>query len=266
MTKWRIQKLSQLNDQDPENPWLITLLMRMQDLRPDLVKFQLRRKKALKGSSGRMEKTFSALWKDTVRDDDLDIPLNILSLEDNESYSNKRWRKCLIPPLTEDSLQKTENQVSLYECRTLKDLVDNLHRLKEASQAMSLIGSPHTYYLLFLTRNSEQLQERLSITLYYTLHNEFFSLAGSRGQSKRKFDLLCRINQFQDYFQQGLPVVGRFLVQYLANWDGEEFFVEICKMLVYIQITEFPGRIEIPMHIFLHSFYFKMFQKLRNAY
>ena len=60
--------------------------------------------------------------------------------------------------------------------------------------------------------------------------------------TKRKMDLLCRINRLQDYFQQGLPVVGRFLAQYLSTWDGEEFFIEICKLLSYLQLTEFIGK------------------------
>ena len=59
------------------------------------------------------------------------------------------------------------------------------------------------------------------------------------GESKRKLDLLCRINQLQDFFQQGLPVVGRFLAEYLTMWNGEDYFVEICKMLVYLPLTDF---------------------------
>ena len=59
------------------------------------------------------------------------------------------------------------------------------------------------------------------------------------GVSKRNLDLLCRINQLQDFFQQGLPVVGRFLAEYLTMWNGEDYFVEICKMLVYLPLTDF---------------------------
>ena len=170
---------------------------------------------------------------------------------------------------------KKDVKVSLYECKTIGDLTKYLTKLKTPCQAMSLIGSPQTFCLIFLNPNSVEMQERLSLTLYYTLHNEFFSLSSPNGESKRKLDLLCRINQLQDFFQHGLPVAGRFLAEYLTMWNGEDYFfgklltvsqcfccfchnvyfevakierrnftipyflAEICKMLVYLQITDF---------------------------
>lgn len=246
VTKWRVEKLQKIFLHDSTNPQLTALLLRMQDLQPRYLPERIKGKRgAFKSGNGRMEKTFAAIWSQARKsDDDLDIPLDIWNITEEDPRQRKRFQ-CLIPSLTDDKLQAEddENVVSIKDCRTLRDLVNNVTKLKRVNQAMSLLRSPHSYYLLFLTRDLSEVQERLSITLYYTLHNTFFSLAESHTNrhAKRKLDILCRINQLQDYFQQGLPVVGRFLTQYLASWDGEEFFIEICKMLVYLQLTESTG-------------------------
>ena len=244
----RVKALLKLKQKDPENPQLITLLSRMQDLRPDLVKIKVGKiRKSSRSLIGRMEKTFALVWAnyhaqgENSQSDSLDIPLEIC--RSKEDLSNKRTRKHLIPPISLEPEAKRQKMVSFYECETLRDLVKNLVNICPPSQALSLLGSPHTMYLLFLTNEPREMQERLSITLSYILHNEFFSMSRSKVQSQRKLDLLCRINQLQDYFQHGLPVVGRFLTQYLAFWDGEEFFIEICKMLSNLQLSENVGKI-----------------------
>lgn len=46
----------------------------------------------------------------------------------------------------------------------------------------------------------------------------------------------------QDFFQEGIPVVGRFLSEFLSDWDGKEFFIQIMCLLAHIQITEYQGK------------------------
>jgi len=119
----------------------------------------------------------------------------------------------------------------------IEDFKQKLAQLKQVGQSMSLLDTP-PQSILYLAISSTQMQERFSFTLYYTLYNEFFSMTQSTKNKKRKLDLLCRINRLQEYCQQGLPVVGRFLAQFLSTWDGEEYFVEICKMMSFLQLTE----------------------------
>lgn len=49
--------------------------------------------------------------------------------------------------------------------------------------------------------------------------------------------------RLQDLFQQGIPVVARFLAEFLADWDGKSLFVEVIKLLPYIQITDYEGKV-----------------------
>ena len=264
VTTQRVKVLLKLLSKGDKSQQLLSLLMRFRDLNPHMVTDKLPRK-ALKGRGfkSRMEETFAAIWcgknesNSPTNDAIFKVPLDIgiRSLQQDEGIK-KNLRNCLIPNLSEETIQhakSTENHkkkadkfVSIHQCQTLGDLMKNVAKLRPISQALSLLNSSHTTYLLFLTRNSVEMRERLSFTLYYTLHNEFFSMAAQKKKTpqitKRKMDLLCRINRLQDYFQQGLPVVGRFLAQYLSTWDGEEFFIEICKLLSYLQLTEFIGK------------------------
>ena len=236
-----------IKNQTQGNPQLEDLLLRFQGLKPNLVPLKhLKRKKAKpKVFDSDLEKTFETIWssKDAPEnDDELNIPLDFVNAKTTE---DKKTRATLIPPLIENEevspnkKRKLDVMISLHECKNVRDLANYLMKLKSPCQAMSLLGSPQTFCLILLNPNSVEMQERLSITLYYTLHNEFFSMSSPKGESKRRLDLLCRINQLQDFFQKGLPVVGRFLAEYLTIWNGEDYFFEICKMFVYLQLVDF---------------------------
>ena len=62
------------------------------------------------------------------------------------------------------------------------DMFANIHQLILPCQAMSLIASPHVYYLVTLNPSAVEMKERLSFTLYHTLHNEFFSQTSGKGK------------------------------------------------------------------------------------
>ena len=86
----------------------------------------------------------------------------------------------------------------------------------------------------------EALVERLSLTLYHTLHNEF--LGGEKETPKkiaRQRHLLTLLVNLQRSVQQGIPVVGRFLTEYLAIWDGARHFTAVMALVSQVQITDF---------------------------
>jgi len=63
------------------------------------------------------------------------------------------------------------------------------------------------------------------------------------GDSKRKVDLLGRIYTLQERLQSGIPIVYRFLAEYISTkWNGSNFFLEILRLLVYLPITDFEGK------------------------
>ena len=78
---------------------------------------------------------------------------------------------------------KVKGNIKLKDCQTLGDMFANIHQLILPCQAMSLINSPHLFYLIMLNPRATEMKERLSFTLYHTLHNEFFSQTSGKGKS-----------------------------------------------------------------------------------
>ena len=217
---------------------LDSLLKRYKSLRPDLTIERFSSStKSTKIYSGQLERTFAEIWS-SAEDDNKSV-LDI-SLKLSDAYSHKF--NPLIPMVScEKRCGSQHKSISIHECRTLKELVKNIHRVQMPDQVLSLLRSPHLCYLVLLNPTPTEIQERLSINLYFVLHNEFLSLSRSKKPSPQRTDLLCRINMLQEWLQRGLPVVGRFLAEYLPTWDGDEHFVEICKLLSFLPIVDSNG-------------------------
>ena len=83
-----------------------------------------------------------------------------------------------------DKATRTNNKekIKLSDCKTLGDMFANVHHLVLPCQAMSLLDNPNLFYLIMLNPNATEIKERLSFTLYHTLHNEFFSQTGGKGK------------------------------------------------------------------------------------
>ena len=45
--------------------------------------------------------------------------------------------------------------------------------------------------------------------------------------------------RLQSQVQQGLPVVGRFLTEYIEHWDGRTHFLSIFRLISQFQITDY---------------------------
>ena len=199
VTPWRIKRLLQLREnieitQHSKNVQLENLLIRLKDLRPNNVtlRFQKRMKQIkIKSYNSVIEKTFAAIWSQAFVNEDrpeINKPLEIFEAVKVTDYSNKNVKHSLIPPLIEKSEEpKTKRsraetkKISFYECKTIGDLARYLTKLKSPCQVMSLLGSRHMFCLITLNPDTIEIQERLSITLYYTLHNEFLSISSPRG-------------------------------------------------------------------------------------
>ena len=136
-------------------------------------------------------------------------------------------------------------------------VTDNLHKLQLPAQILSLLGCRFSFCLTLKLCNciydalylrvgvnllvtEQALVERLSLTLYHTLHNEF--LGGEKDTPKkmaRQKHLLTLLVDLQRSVQQGIPVVGRFLTEYLAVWDGTRHFTAVLALVSQVQITDF---------------------------
>ena len=65
----------------------------------------------------------------------------------------------------------------------------------------------------------------------------------------RKKKLLGQINDLQEWQQSGIPIVYRFLAEYVSTrWNGSDFFLEILRLIAYLPITEFEGKNLTPIN------------------
>ena len=220
------------------------ILLRYQNLRPDLVKEKISMKPMIRRTAkhfdGLIERTFGEIWSQPAHKGEeaefsFDLPpagVKLNSLIPSLSYET----------IGGDQSSQVQPKHVVNECKSVQDLVSYiLQGLKMPDQALSLLNNPTLCTLLLLNPTPTEIQERLSITLYFTLHNEFLSMSRNQKQSQTKQDLLRRINMLQESLQHGLPVVGRFLAEYFVTWNGNEYFIEICKMLSFMPITDFAG-------------------------
>jgi len=101
------------------------------------------------------------------------------------------------------------------------------------------------------------------LILYYTLQKEFFQMPDARSATekvrrfKRQKRFLEVIANFQTGCFHGLPVVGRFLSEYLTEWDGETFYYEILSLIKIVQMTNFKELYDTllaPIETFMNKF------------
>ena len=241
VTKRRIDGLFHIRRIYGARPQLDSLLKRCKSLRPDLTFERISSTtKNTKNYNGPLERTFAEIWSTVIVGNEsvLDISLKL-----SDAYSKKSNPLIPLVSCEKQCVPTTKNGscVSIHECKTVKELVKNIHHVQMPDQALSLLRSQHLFYLVLLNTTPTEIQERLSISIYFVLHNEFLSLSRSKKPSSQKTDLLCRINILQAWLQRGLPVVGRFLAEYLPTWDGDEYFVEICKLLSFLPIVDING-------------------------
>ena len=92
----------------------------------------------------------------------------------------------------------------------------------------------------------QNLVERFSINIYHVLKNEFLitedrkiSPAEKKRKLKRRNTLLGLLVKLQEHIQQGIPVVGRFLTEYLEFWDGKSHFEHFLRLISQLQITDY---------------------------
>ena len=101
------------------------------------------------------------------------------------THSLKSTKSTGVPKEGRSLIQK-EGKIRLTDCRMLGDMFANIHQLMLPCQSMSLLASPHIFYLVMLNPNATEMKERLSFTLYHTLHNEFFAHSSTKGKKSFK--------------------------------------------------------------------------------
>lgn len=257
---WRVRSLKNhvLHGQGADIKGPVHLLKKFKFLKPDLIPENLSHYPSIRDSLTELERKFEAIWADrNPFNNDLDdlMPdcrlgwddvihrMEINPSADENTQNEPQTKRCRLnlpgPENVNEEAASDRNQsrVSLANCSTVLDIYQNLGHIVLPSQSLALLRRKALFILLAANDNPEEVQARFSIALYQTLHNEFFgSLEGSL---PRKQYILQRVTMLQNFFQQGVPVVSRFLAEFLPTWNGEELFIEVLGLISHIQITEF---------------------------
>ena len=251
VTAWRVREVVKVQARSGTSHQLDSLLWLYRQWRPDLVPSCKAPKAAVINNKTVLGKRFHKIWEANVD----------RSLE--EEHTDQVWmggfqignifkksqRTTLIP--SNDVLpstnirrrQKEEKKKPLSEVTDFKQLLDNIHRLKLPANIISLLRSRVTVLVLCL---DQRLIERFSINVYHLLRNEFLvtdfrkvSQAEKEKRHRRQDSILSLVVRLQNQVQQGLPVVGRFLTDYLQQWDGKTHFLHILRLISQLQITDY---------------------------
>ena len=234
---------------------LDSLLYKFRTLRPDLVPNCA----VAVGNNGSnkqntvMHRKFHKIWQNRVDAADSEDNLGWDSGQlGHRVVFKKGKRDCLLP--TPDSLsfassleQRRDGRVPVAEMLTTRQIHDNAHQLRLPGNILALLGCRKTWHLLTLGQGNKEMVERFSMTLYHTLYNEFLADGCGEGGGKdgkerrrrRQENLLQQVAKLQDWLTQGIPVIGRFLTEFLAKWDGETHFVVILQLLSSLQLTDY---------------------------
>ncbi len=148
----------------------------------------------------------------------------------------KRRRKDDFLPKPEANPFETRSRMTLGQCKTVGDIYDNASKVELPPQTLALLANQGTFFLLRANRKPDETVAKFSYTLYHRLYKEFF---GADGDIEKGKFLIRRIVKLQEFFLDGIPVVGRFLAHFLDSWDGEKCLNEILFLLDHLQITDF---------------------------
>lgn len=249
VTEWRIKKVVNCQAKIGSSYELDKLLFTYRQLRPDLVPSctaPAARSLARKDVLGRR---FQKIWEERLeRQLSLGQQENLWSTgPQSGNIYRKRVRELLVPSnevlnVVSGVKAKKDERKNLNDMKTLFSIVENIHQLRLPANLLSLLGFRETYAVLV---TDEELSERFSVTLYHLLRNEFLCQQdlklGERDEERRRRrreDILERIACLQENIQQGLPVVGRFLSEYLDTWDGSKHFSKLLRLVSRLKITD----------------------------
>ncbi|KAJ9578563.1 hypothetical protein L9F63_005213, partial [Diploptera punctata] len=125
---------------------------------------------------------------------------------------------------------------SILEFTTTVSVGSHLTEVDLPCSALSLLQNEAGLHVIAF--GGESLQTRLSYKLYHTLHKVFIDQEGDYTY-KEKEKFLERVAELQDYMQQGVPVVSRFLAKYLYMWDCQDYRDQVLRLLQWISITSY---------------------------
>ncbi|XP_034230856.1 centromere protein I-like [Thrips palmi] len=90
----------------------------------------------------------------------------------------------------------------------------------------------------FLVNHNSDVHARFSSVLYSCLHSVFIQNNKKVSYQEREH-FLKQLVVLEDYMQQGIPVVSRFLAFYIVSWNGQDHQKYIYRLLERITLVNF---------------------------
>ena len=250
VTEWRVKAVLRCQASQGSSHQLDTLLWKYRQWRPDLIpSCKAPTSKQAHGKdvlSQRYLKQWEMSMDNSLRNADSQCLWNG-GLQRGNVYK-KSQRTYLLPDKDVLSVAKVKNgKISevkaISDLNSLNELIDNIHQIQLPANVLSILGNTACIHILSM---DETLMERFSINIYHLLRNEFI-LTDSRKisitEKKRKFkrgrDILELLIKLQENVMQGLPVIGRFLTEYMELWNGKDHFSQVTMLVSQLQISDY---------------------------
>jgi len=249
VTEWRVRTITRCQSKMGSSYHLDSLLWRYRQLRPDLVPVCTAPAARTVTATTVMGKRFHKVWDEKV-DKSLDsdkVDGVWLGGHMVGNIFKKAKRDTLIPgkevlSVISGARVKKDKRSDLGDMTSILEVVENIHKVQLPANMLAVLGCKAVVQVLAMDHG---LVERFSMTLFHTLRNEFICGDGTTGlrdvsrRMRRQEKLLSYLVTLQETVQQGLPVVGRFLSEYLDSWDGSSHFLQIMRLVSQLQITDY---------------------------
>lgn len=135
------------------------------------------------------------------------------------------------------STSKNEESKLLFDLNNFDDIGKYYFIVDLPTNATSLLANAAGYH--FLTYAHYEYQSRFSHNLYSTLRRAFIIESGKFSNSQKKL-LLDMTTECCCYMQQGIPVVVRFLIEYLPIENGE-YRSKLLLLMEWSTLISIPG-------------------------
>jgi len=249
VTEWRVRQVMSIQSKHGSSHQLDSLLWTFRQWRPDLIPNCKSPASRVTSLSSKIAKRIHAIWERNLdnslirsKSDDLWV----CGIQVGNVFK-KHMKTTLLPsndvlPAKRDRKQ-AEPSKSVGNLKSLHELIDNIHNIQLPANIVSLLGNSGCIQILAL---DQKFVERLSINIYHLLRNEFLysdgrkvSDAEHKRKLKRRKSILEMIVKLQEQIQHSLPVVGRFLTDYLEHWDGKTHFPQFVNLISQLQLTDY---------------------------
>ncbi|GLG96608.1 Uncharacterized protein GBIM_03540 [Gryllus bimaculatus] len=142
-----------------------------------------------------------------------------------------------------------EKKVSILQINSWKTFATLALQIDIPCNAVSLVQNPIGHHVLAC--GDENLQTRFSYTLLNLLQNVVIDRLVKVSMENQEY-LLEKICEFQEYSQQGIPFMSKFVATYLVFWDGLTFLSQLMRLLPWITFSSFG---ELKSLFLVHLYY-----------